>query len=312
MTKLSFLFLIFFAISTALLAQESEVTLKTATGDIYGTLLLPESKEKVPVVLIIAGSGPTDRNGNNPMMKNNSLKMLAECLKENGIASLRYDKRGIAQSAKSMQNERDIRLENYINDAKEWVDFLKKENRFSALIVAGHSEGSLIGMRAAVNNPNVSKYISIAGMGENMGIVLKKQLLAQPQGIRDLAYPIIDTLMQGDTVTNVSPFLFSLFRPSVQPYLISCFKYYPAQEIGKLKIPVLILQGTTDIQVSIEDADMLSQGNPKAEKHLIEGMNHVLKDCTSSDRNTQLSVYSDPDLPLNKELCKIITDFIKR
>ena len=98
-----------------LMAQEEAVVLQTPTGDIYGTLLTPERNNNLPVVLLIAGSGPTDRNGNNPLMTNNSLKMLAELLAKNGIASLRYDKRGISASAAAVQIEPFPRFEKYQN-----------------------------------------------------------------------------------------------------------------------------------------------------------------------------------------------------
>ena len=154
---------------------DENVLLKTKTGNIEGTLLFPDSIKIFPVVLIIAGSGPTDRDGNNPSMTNNSLKMLAESLCKNGIASLRYDKRGIAKSRSAGLNEADLRFENYIDDASAWIDFLAKDKRFSQIIIIGHSEGSLIGMVAA-QNKYVDKFISIAGMGESLDITIKKQL----------------------------------------------------------------------------------------------------------------------------------------
>ena len=129
-----------------LTSEESPVTLSTATGDIKGRLLLPANATTCPVVLLIAGSGPTDMDGNNPMMKNNSLKFLAEGLAQKGIASLRFDKRGIAGSAAAGKEESKLRFEDYINDVTGWIDFLAKDKRFTGITVAGHSEGSLIGM----------------------------------------------------------------------------------------------------------------------------------------------------------------------
>ena len=129
-----------------LTSEESPVTLSTATGDIKGRLLLPANATTCPVVLLIAGSGPTDMDGNNPMMKNNSLKFLAEGLAQKGIASLRFDKRGIAGSAAAGKEESKLRFEDYVNDVTGWIDFLAKDKRFTDITVAGHSEGSLIGM----------------------------------------------------------------------------------------------------------------------------------------------------------------------
>lgn len=295
------------------MAREEAAVLKTPTGEIYGTLLIPSQDTTVPVVLLIAGSGPTDRNGNNPMMTNNSLKMLAELLAQNGIASLRYDKRGIAASAAAGSEEADIRFEDYVNDVKAWVVFLKADKRFSKIILAGHSEGSLIGMLAAIGNPSVSQFISIAGSGEKMSDLLRRQLTSQPQQIQDICTPIIDKLEKGDTVANPSPFVYALFRPSVQPYLISCFKYNPRQEISRLHIPVLILQGDHDIQCSAEDAKALAKACPQAEMHIIPGMSHLMKDCDTMDKFTQVEqVYTKPDLPLNTSFGEMIIRFIKK
>lgn len=287
---------------------ETSLVLHTGTGDISGTLTLPKNFNKGVVALIIAGSGPTDRNGNNPLMKNESLKLLAYGLAGNNIASLRYDKRGIGESKNAMKTEADLRFEDYINDAKDWINFLKKDKRFSKLVVIGHSEGSLIGMVASYQLADA--YVSIAGAGRSADKILKQQLEKQPQKIKDLSFPIIDSLVEGKTVSNVDPMLFSLFRPSVQPYIISWFRYDPQAEIKKLNIPVLIVQGTNDIQVSTEDAQLLAKANAHAQLVLIEGMNHIFK-TVQGDRNANIASYNNPDLPVSTGLIADITKFIR-
>ena len=284
------------------------VILKTATGEIFGTLTLPTNNNKnFPVALIIAGSGPTDRDGNNISMKNNSLKMLAEALSKQGIASLRYDKRGVAESRKSGKSELDLRFEDYINDAKGWIDFLLAKNQFSKIIVIGHSEGSLIGMIAAENR---ASFISIAGAGRSADLILKEQLAAQPKQIKDTCFAIIDSLKSGKTVEKVNPLLFSLFRPSVQPYMISWFKYDPQIEINKIKKKSLIVQGTKDIQVSLVDAELLSKANNKSQLLVVENMNHVLK-IVEGDRKENMATYNNPNLPISQQMIDGIVAFIK-
>ncbi len=285
---------------------EEKITLQTKTGEIFGTLTTSEKFNKIPVALIISGSGPTDRDGNNPMMKNNSLKMLASELSKNGIATLRYDKRGVAESKAAGKNEIDFRFDDIVNDAKEWIQLLKQDKRFSKIIVIGHSEGSLIGMIAGAT---ADKFISIAGAGQSADKILKEQLSFQPKDVQDLSFPMIDSLKDGKTIDNVPPMLNSLFRPTVQPYMISWFKYDPQNEIKKLSIPTLILQGTNDIQVSIEDAQWLSNANPKAELVLINNMNHILK-IIEGDREANIATYYKGDLPIANELVKSITTFI--
>ena len=294
--------------------KESEIVLKTKDCKIYGTLKVPKTKEKVPIALIIAGSGPTDRNGNSPMMICNSYKMLSDSLNNYGIATLSYDKRLIAKSV-SKQKEEDLRFEDYVEDAKNWIELLSKNKQFSEIIVIGHSEGSLIGMIACKDNSNVSKYISIAGVGVPADEILKEQLFKNLENhpkLRDDSFFIINELKQGRLVEKVKLDLYSLFRPSVQPYLISWFKYNPQEEIAKLKIPVLILQGDYDIQVSENEAELLHNANPNAKKVIIENMNHILKNSQSMEIEDQLEdSYNNPTSPINEKLVKNIIYFVK-
>ncbi len=296
-------------VSTLVFGQKEEtVILKTATGNLEGTLTMPDAKLPVPVALIIAGSGPTDRNGNNAIMTNNSLKMLAGALAVKGIASLRYDKRGIDKSQAAGLSESELRFEMYIKDAVGWAHLLRENPNFSQVVIIGHSEGSLIGMVASLDD-EVDKFVSIAGAGESGDKIIREQLKAQPQAILEQTNPILDSLVVGKTVAKVNPMLYSLFRPSVQPYLISWFKYDPKIEIAKLKKPVLIVQGTSDLQVSVDDADRLQAAKPDAKLVVIEGMNHVLKDV-GDDRTKNIQSYNQPDLPLNQKLVEAISSFI--
>ena len=308
--KTNFIFLLLLTITfTNLYAQKEKIVLlKTATGDLEGSLMTPPQNSTNVVALLIAGSGPTDRDGNNPNMKNNSLKMIAVELSKNGIASLRYDKRGIARSQSAGLKEADLRFDNYVNDAKDWAVYLKKELKFKNVIVIGHSEGSLIGMIAS-QDKNVNKYVSLAGAGQSADKIIKEQMKSQPPSISIQVSSILDQLAKGQTVENTPPELNSLFRQSVQPYIISWIKYDPQKEIAKLKIPVLIVQGTTDIQVSLDDATRLSKALPGAKLVIIEGMNHIMKPAPA-DRQLNISTYAQPDLALKKELVSNIVSFI--
>lgn len=302
-------FFIGFLLAKMVFAQTEEIILlKTQTGEIEGTLSLPELKSQVPVALIIAGSGPTDRNGNNPMMTNNSLKMLSDELVKKGIATLRYDKRGIAKSKSAGLKEADLRFDMYVDDASGWIKLLKQNKNFSYVAVIGHSEGSLIGMIAA-QNPEVDRFVSIAGAGQPADKIIREQLKAQPAFVLEQSAPMLDTLLMGKTVVNVPQMLYSLFRPSVQPYMISWLKYDPTAEIAKLKKPVLILQGSTDIQVGLEDAKRLQSACSGSELVEIEGMNHILKNA-ESDRMKNMQTYNLPDLPVNAELVEAIGKFL--
>jgi hypothetical protein len=265
----------------------------------------------VPVVLLIAGSGPTDRDGNSGMMggHNDSLKMLATDFAMNGIASLRYDKRGIGESAGAMTKESDLRFETYIDDAVAWCNQLH-EKRFSGVVIAGHSEGSLIGMVAA-KKCGAAGFISLEGAGFPAADILRTQLKTRlPDDLKEKNEAILKSLEAGKTVDDTPPQLAALYRSSVQPYLISWFKYDPAKEIAALDVPVLIVQGTTDIQVSLDDAKRLAAANPKAKLVVIEGMNHILK-MVSGDLKTQIPSYGDPKLQLSEKLTPELVQFVR-
>lgn len=294
--------------------DEQQVVLNTKDGDINGKLLLPNGVKKCPVVLFISGSGPTDMDGNTAIanMKNNSLKFLAEGLAGEGIASLRFDKRGIASSAAAGKEESKLRFEDYVNDVTGWIDYLAKDKRFTSIVVAGHSEGSLIGMLACRNQPKVKAFVSLAGSGRPAYEIIEEQVAAQPEMVRKEVATVNESLRQGKEVEKVAPYLQALFRPSVQPYLISWYKYNPQEILSSIKVPVLIIQGKNDIQVAVKDAELLKKAYPAAELLLPEKMNHVLKDCDTREPQKQMAIYANPSLPLNSSLVPAINTFIKR
>jgi pimeloyl-ACP methyl ester carboxylesterase len=287
------------------------MTLKTPTGDISGTLTIPGNKNTSAVVLIIAGSGPTDRDCNSPMgIRTNAYKMMAAGLADNGISSVRFDKRGIGKSQSAMKSEADIKFETYINDVVKWISFLKADKRFSRIILLGHSEGSLIGIIAAENS-NISAFISIAGVGRSADKVIQEQLRNKltPQLLQE-SNRILDSLRMGKTVAKVDPNLVALYRPSVQPYMISWIKYDPSKEIAKMKMPALIIQGTTDLQVTVDDAKLLAASKPGARVKIIDNMNHVMKEC-GNDIPQNMASYNNPNLPLKSGLLDEVVNFIK-
>lgn len=282
-------------------------------GTIKGLLETPKHEGPFPVMIIIAGSGPTDKDGNtiaNPG-KNNSLKMLAESLAEKGIASIRYDKRGIGENMQLAGKEEDLRFEQYIDDAAAWVQFAKKDGRFSKVGIIGHSEGSLIGM-AAAKKTETDIFISLAGAGEPIDQVLIKQLEEQlTPSLLTESKDILAKLKQGKQVETVSADLQSVFRPSVQPYMISWIQYNPLESVKELNIPVLIVNGNRDIQVPATNAKALHEEKSDSELLIIEKMNHVLKEAPE-DRAGNLATYTNPELPLSSGLVSGIIEFLNK
>ena len=302
---------------------EESSTVETATGTLHGTLTRPQTRSEVPVVLIISGSGPTDRNGNSAHLKgpNNSLKQLAAALAAQGIASLRYDKRGIGETGNAMRiaaekagivlREENLSFEAYINDAISWGKQLLADARFSSLTVLGHSEGSLVGMVAA-QRIGAHAFVSIAGAGRPTPQIILEQVKGQlSPDLLKATEEILEHLASGKRVESVPPKLDILFRPSVQPFLISWFRYDPASEIAKLRIPVLVVQGTTDAQISLQDAKLLASANLVATLLPIEGMNHVLK-TVPNDREQQVASYSDPSLAVTPALITGLRLFVEK
>lgn len=291
--------------------SETPVTVDAGGGvQLSGTLTTPPGRGRFPVALIIAGSGPTDRDGNGPLMRTDAYKLLAAALAARGIATLRYDKRGIG-SSRTPQNEADVRFEDFVADAVTLTHYLEATERFGSVSIVGHSEGSLIGMVAAQRDPNVKALVSLEGTGRPAPVVIEEQLHAagiSPAMASEVAQ-YNHELLAGKTVASPDPALNGLFRPSIQPYLISWYKYDPAAEIAKLTIPVLIVQGTTDLQVGMIDANHLAAANPRAKLVVIEGMNHVLK-AAPADRALNLKTYSDPALPLDSQVVSAIADFL--
>ncbi|MEY2670537.1 MAG: hypothetical protein RLZZ577_853 [Bacteroidota bacterium] len=274
-----------------------------------GTLYTPlKQNNATKLVILIAGSGPTNRDGNQIGLTNNSLKLLGESLVNNGIAVYSYDKRIFAQMASGKLDETSLTFDNFIDDAKAVILYFKNQKKYHSITVAGHSEGALIGMVAA--NGNADAYISIAGAGRPIDEVLLEQIEKQAPFLKEEVEKSLATLKSGNTFELKNQMLASLFRSSVQPYMISWIKYNPQNEIKKLQIPSLLINGDKDIQVSVQDAQLLQQAQPNAQLHIIPNMNHIFKVIKGDDTENKAS-YTNPELPICVELTSIITTFIR-
>ncbi|MFO7368641.1 MAG: alpha/beta fold hydrolase [Bacteroidales bacterium] len=286
--------------------------LKTPTGDIHGSITVPVANERVPVVIIIPGSGNTDRDGNSLLsdVRTNAYKILALHLAHNGIAALRFDKRGVGKSQTSGSQVSNVTFDDYVSDVMAWIAYLRQVDDFSDLIVLGHGEGALVGMIAA-RRARAGSFISLEGVGKPVDQIYRDVLQNYPPELKKQSDIIIDSLRAGYRAKGVSRELAGLLGPDVQPYLMSSMRYNPASEIAALKMPVLIIHGRNDKQIPPEHASLLTIAKPNAKLVLIDKMNYVLKDA-SDDPKEAYKTFMNPDIPCNQEMLDAVVGFIKQ
>ena len=286
-------------------AEPAEV--EVPAGTLKGTLTVPAGKGPFPVAFIHAGSGPTDRDCNQPLLlKTDAFKMLAAALAEKGVATLRIDKRLVGESLK--HKEEDVRFDQYADDVVAWVELLRQDKRFSRVAFVGHSEGSLIGLVAAAR-AKPDAFVSLCGPGLRLADTLRTQLKkGLAKELYEKSEKVVAELEAGRTVKEYPKELAGLFRESVQPYLISLFRPDPTKLIAALDVPVLIIQGEADVQIPAEHATALAGANKKARLVTIEKMSHTLKRV--EDPKGQKASYTDPKLPLAPGLVDTLADFL--
>lgn len=291
-----------------------EMAARGPDGPLAGTLLLAEA-DTAPVVLIIPGSGPTDRDGNSPLgVVAASYRLLAEALAQKGISTARIDKRGMFGSKAAIADPNKVTIGDYADDAANWASALKDKTGQPCVWIAGHSEGGLVAL-AAANNDDVCGLVLIAAPGRKLDAVMREQLAANPANAPILAdaNAALDRLAKGEhvDVSAMPPVLAQgLFNPAIQDFLIDVFSRDPAALIGKVDKPVLILSGLEDLQVPRQDAETLAAAQPNTRLALIEGMSHTLKQVGAEGRAANMATYTDASLPIDPSLVDAIAAFI--
>lgn len=318
MTKIKALLCVLFMLPAAMLAaQERDIVVECDWGTISATIDGPTEGSDT-AVLIVAGSGPTDRNGNSAAgLKTYCYKMLGEALAEGGYAVMRYDKRAIGLSPIPAEDVPNLVFEDYIDDARTCVEYLRKEG-FAKVIVAGHSEGGLIALALAADEECVLDGVVLLcapgyNMAEILNFQLSQQLVPAYMGLMVRSMQIISELKAGRTVAaeDVPQELMGLFHPTVQPFLISNMQYEPTELAKKCRVPMLIISGGRDIQVSVSNGNRLCEANRNAEHRVFENMTHVLKDADTSDRMAQLmGIYTNANLAITEGLAPAVIEFL--
>lgn len=286
-----------------------EVNVAGPDGPLAGTMI--EAGARTPALLILPGSGPTDRNGDNALgVKGGAYRQLAEGLQGQSITTLRIDKRGIGGSAQAAANPSAVTIADYVDDTGKWVDLLKAKGH-SCVWLAGHSEGGLIAL-AAAQKLDLCGLVLIAAPGRKLDTILREQLAATlPPDMLAPTNKAIDKLAAGKTVdpADVPAAVRMLFAPQTQGFLIDMMRYDPTALVAPLRMPVLIVQGTEDVQVRMADALALSKANPGATLAPIEGMNHVFKVVPKDDRTANLKSYT-VEGPISPALSRTIAGFV--
>lgn len=283
-------------------------------GPLAGTALGSPDTD-APVVLIVPGSGPTDRDGNSPLgVRAFSYRLIAEGLAARGIRSVRIDKRGMFGSSGAIADANAVTIEDYAADIHSWVATIRATMRVPCVWVLGHSEGGLSALVAARQPYGICGLLLVSTTGRPLGDVLREQIAANPANapIRQEAAATIAKLEAGQRVDedDINPSLRPLFRPEVQGFLASTFALDPAKLIAGYAGPVLILQGLRDIQVGRVDAERLHHSRPDAALALLPDANHVLKAVASDDRAANIATYQDPDSPLAEGVIEAIAGFV--
>ena len=290
-------------------ARAEDVTAPASPGELHGTLL--KAGNRAPALLIIAGSGPTDRDGNSELgVHSDMYKLLAEGLAAKGVSSLRYDKRGVGESRAAMIKQSDLRLQTYADDAATMAQALRKQVASRCVWVLGHSEGALLAELMAQKPDGICGLILVSGSGRRIADVMREQLSVMPEPARSRALTAIAELEAGRLVPNPPAQPLGLFYTEVQPYLISWMAADPAQLLSRINRPVLVLQGDTDIQVSVADAKALAAAKPDAKLAVLAGVNHILK-IAPADRNANMATYADPSLKLAPGVVDTIAAFVQ-
>jgi pimeloyl-ACP methyl ester carboxylesterase len=297
-------------------AAETRLSIEGPSGVLQGTLASPEGGPKAAVAIIIPGSGPTDRDGNNPMgVTAGMYRLLAEALAAKGVSTIRIDKRGMFGSSAAAADADNVRMADYAADVRAWRLEAQKRSSARCAWLIGHSEGSLVALITAQQPDGICGFVLVAGAGRKIGDILREQLKANPANapILPQALAVISELEAGRRVdvSSMHPALAALFRPSVQGFLIDQMSYDPAQLLARYAGPVLVLQGTTDLQVSMRDAQRLAGARPGVTMVALEGVNHILK-IAPADPAANFATYGNSALPIASSLVEAITAFLAR
>lgn len=301
-------------IAAAAALAAADLTIPGPKGPLAGTLTDPSPE--APVIILIPGSGPTDRDGDSPLgVAGGIYRQLAEQLAARDVATLRIDKRGMFGSKSAIADANAVTIADYVADVRGWTKFLQARGK-RCVWLAGHSEGGIVALAAAQQPKGICGLILLATPGRPLGAVLRAQLKPKlPSNMfasADAAIARLERRQRVDPATVPAP-LAPLFKPAVQNYLIDLMTYNPARLAAATTLPMLIIQGDNDIQVGIDDARLLAAARPDARLLLIPGINHVWRKAPAdpADPAANAATYRDARIPIDRSVAKAIAAFLK-
>ena len=297
-------------ISTYAIDNFNEVKLKVRGGYIYGNVLEPKENAKDAIVIITAGSGPTDRDGNSPLLdgRNDSLKYLAYKLKDKGIASFRYDQRSSGKSYKSLKAT-NIKFEYLVEDLVECIKYLRQKKNYKTIYLIGHSQGALISVLAA-QQEKVDGVVTIAGAARPIDEILIDQFERQDNGLVYVLKEELKKVKEGKESTVEDKDIKMLLSGENGEFVRNWMKYNPVKELKKLDTPVYFIYGTSDLQVKPVEINYLDDIIKNDNLKILKDMNHVLK-VSPEDEKENIKRYSLPSYPIHPNLADSIEGFIQ-
>ena len=294
---------------------ERQLTAPGPLAPLSGTLL--DAGKRAPVVVILPGSGPTDRDGNQPLgVSAAPYRLLAQGLAARGITTVRTDKRGLFGSKAAIANPNLVSIADYAADAHAWAKAARAATGARCVWLLGHSEGGLVALAAGQDRKDLCGIISVSAAGRRLGTIIREQLVANPANAPLIApaYAALARLEARQRFNNadIPPALQPLFGEAIQLYMIDVLAYDPARLAASLRLPLLIVQGDRDLQVNVADANALAAAQPKARLVVLPGVNHVLKNVTTTDRAANIATYANPSLPVSIAAVDAVASFVKK
>ena len=306
MRRIKYIVLAILILTLKLNAQNYKENNISINDNIYGSIVEPKSRSNSNLIIFIGGSGPIDRDGNQSFMKCDMFKKLAYSLSEKGISSFRYDKRVVTQIRKGKLDKK-ITFDDFVSDAIAIIDFF--ESKYNSIVIAGHSQGSLVGLLSI--KEGVSGFISLSGAGRTIDMVIEDQISKTAPMLLEDTKNIFKILRSGKITEDFPLPLYSLFNIEIQPFIIGWMQYDPKKIIAKIPIPSLIINGDNDLQVDEKEAKLLYNSAQNSEILIVKNMNHVLVEI-EGDELKNVKSYNNPDLKISELVIEKMVEFIER